>query len=341
MFVVRAAGPDDFDDVQRLAAKLDTVNLPDDPDAIRRLLDDVRSSFDGTSDAPELLFALEEVGSRRVIGLSMILAQHGTPQDPHHYYKLDVDERYSRSLGTVHRHQTLQFKRSFTPHTEIGALILDPEFRGHPAKLGKLLSFARFLYIAAFRDRFCATVQAELLPPFEEDGSSRLWNWLGRKFTGLDYLEADRLSRENQEFMQALFPPGFIYTSLMPEEVQAIIGSVGEQTRGVAAMLRSAGFAFNNHIDPFDGGPHYECVTDDITIVRDAGQSELIVGEPDGEIALVGLFPNDGAAPRVTTAAVTADGEGRSVVSAETLSLLGGEEGAVGWTSPLPLRGAS
>lgn len=341
MFVVRAAGPADFEDVQRLAERLDTVNLPNDPDAVRDVLDAAERSFTGGVDAPEPLFALEDTGTETVIGLSMILARHGTPQDPHHYYKLDVDERYSRTLQSVHRHQTLQFKRSFTPHTEIGALILEPSFRGHPAKLGKLLSFARFLYIAAFRDRFCESVQAELLPPFEPDGSSRLWNWLGRKFTGLDYMEADRLSRENQEFMQALFPPGFIYTSLMPEEVQAVIGSVGEGTRGVAAMLRSVGFAFNNHIDPFDGGPHYECRTDDISIVRDACRGEFAVGTPDGLPALVGRFPSDGTGPRITNACATVDADGTIAVTQETLDILGASAGDLGWMSPFPPRRAS
>jgi arginine N-succinyltransferase len=196
------------------------------------------------------------------------------------------------------RHQTLEFKRAFTPHTEIGALILDPTYRGHPKKLGKLLSFSRLLYIARFPDRFCESVQAELLPPFEADGSSRLWNWLGRKFTGLDYLEADRLSRENNEFMQALFPPGLIYTSLMPEEVQAVIGAVGEGTKGVAKMLRSIGFSFNHHIDPFDGGPHFEARTDRITLVEQAKDFVLARSSDSNCQGLVGAF-TDGTEPRI------------------------------------------
>ena len=100
----------------------------------------------------------------------------------------------------------MRFKQSYTPHSELGALILDPALRGHPERLGRLLSYSRMLYIAAHRDRFQDTLQAELLPPFEPDGSSRLWNWLGKKFTGLTYLEADRRSRDDSEFMEALFP---------------------------------------------------------------------------------------------------------------------------------------
>ena len=335
MFVVRAATADDIEDVQRLARALDTVNLPDDEATLAQVLGQGQRSFDGQEEDPVFVFALEDLERQRVVGLSMIIARHGTPTDPHHYYQLDVDERYSSSLAVVHRHQTLQFKRSFTPHTEIGALILDKKYRGHPAKLGKLLSFSRFLYVAAFRDRFCDAVQAELLPPFESDGSSRLWNWLGRTFTGLDYLEADRLSRVNHEFMQSLFPPGFIYTSLMPEEVQAIIGSVGDGTRGVAAMLRSIGFAFNNHIDPFDGGPHYEAKTDDISIVRSAVPVRLLsapmVGEQTG---LVARFSQDGTSPRIILTQLAAEPDGARV-SESALLALGASEGDSGWISPL------
>ena len=334
MFVVRAAEEADVEDVHRLARALDTVNLPDDEVALADVLSRGRRSFAGEVEDPNFVFALEDLEREQVVGLSMIIARHGTPSDPHHYYKLDVDERYSSSLGVVQSHQTLQFKRSFTPHTEIGALILDREYRGHPAKLGKLLSFSRFLYIAAFRDRFCESVQAELLPPFERDGSSRLWNWLGRKFTGLDYLEADRLSRVNQEFMQSLFPPGFIYTSLMPEEVQAVIGSVGESTRGVAAMLRSIGFAFNNHIDPFDGGPHYEAKTDSISVVCDAREVVLASGTPSEERGLVAHFASGGTSPRITLTQIET-GEEAVTVSPAALAAIGGTDGGLGWVSPL------
>jgi arginine N-succinyltransferase len=33
-------------------------------------------------------------------------------------------------------------------------------------------------------------------------------------------------------------------------------------------MLTGQGFRYNHHIDPFDGGPHYEARTEDIPVVR-------------------------------------------------------------------------
>ena len=94
------------------------------------------------------------------------------------------------------------------------------------------------MHRAIFRDR----VISELLPPLEPDGSSRLWNHFGRRFTGLSYSDADLLSKETKEFIRALFPHGLIYTSLFPEEVREVIGVVGPETKGVEKMLRRIGF---------------------------------------------------------------------------------------------------
>lgn len=293
MFLVREARPADVHDVLRLASMLDTINLPADEAALAVLAERSRTSFaQKIEDVDDgyYLFALEDLAEGRVIGLSMIIAAHGMPDDPHHSFMVDVDERYSRTLDKLCRHQTLTFRQSFTPHTEIGALILDPAYRGHAAKLGRFVSFSRFLYIAMFRERFKDRVQAELLPPFEPDGSSLLWSWLGKTFTGLTYQEADRLSRQQNEFMKSLFPSTPIYTALMPEEVRALIGAVGPSTLGVAKMLESVGFHFNNHIDPFDGGPHFEARVKDVKIVAEHRTGPVLAERPPGisQFGLVG-----------------------------------------------------
>ena len=110
-----------------------------------------------------------------------------------------------------------------------------------------------------FRDH----VLSELLPPLETDGTSKLWEALGRQFTGLTYQEADRLSKDNKEFIHALFPDDPIHTELLPDDVRAMIGQVGEETRAVEKMLRRIGFDYAEQIDPFDGGPHFIAKTDD------------------------------------------------------------------------------
>lgn len=268
--VLRDVRPGDLDGLLELAREFDTVNLPADRQVLDELIDRSGSSFRGPEQDPHdglYLFVLTDTDDEQVLGSSMIVASHGTPEDPHNFLRIDTDERFSATLGRVFRHETLTFAQSYTPHTELGGLVLARRLRGHPRRLGRMLSWVRFFYMALHPGRFHDRIQAELLPPFEPDGSSRLWEWVGRRFTGLDYPEADRLSRANREFIPALFPRVPIYTALLPPEVREVLGAVGASTRGVERMLTSQGFTWNRNIDPFDGGPHYEARRDDIPLL--------------------------------------------------------------------------
>ena len=111
---------------------------------------------------------------------------------------------------------------------------------------------------------------SELMPPLEPDGTSLLWEALGRHFTGLSYQEADRLSRLNKEFIRTLFPQDPIWASLLPPAAQALIGVVGPNSKAVEKMLVRAGFRYAQQIDPFDGGPHFHARTDELVPVKAA-----------------------------------------------------------------------
>ena len=197
---------------------------------------------------------------------------------------MEADERYSVTLDKHMAHQTLRIGYNYNGPTEIGGLIVLPEYRRNVEGLGKTLSYVRFLFMRMHRELFRDRVLSELLPPLEQDGTSRLWEALGRKFTGLTYQEADLLSKDNKEFIHALFPDDPIHTELLPDDVQAVIGVVGPETKAVEGMLRRIGFDYAGQIDPFDGGPHFVAKTDDITLVKHAIEVPVkVVGDADGE----------------------------------------------------------
>lgn len=281
MFVIRQSFREDVDKILAVAEHLDTVNLPADREQIIRILELSAQSFAGevANEAREYLFVLEDTAADRVIGTSMIHAQHGTRRAPHVYFDVGKVERYSETLDRYFVHQTLRLGYDYNGPTEIGGLILLPEYRGNPQALGKLLSYSRFLFIAMHRAVFRDRVLSELLPPLRDDGTSVLWEHLGRRFTGLDYQKADLISKDNKEFIRALFPHSLIYTALFPAEVQAVIGQVGDETRGVEKILRRIGFEYAEQIDPFDGGPHFVADTDDITLVAGAGVATVVDGD--------------------------------------------------------------
>jgi arginine N-succinyltransferase len=357
MFYLREAYPQDLPALMELAEHLDTVNLPHDEQVLSRLLHLSDRSFGGDlADIwkREYLFVLIDTGEDepakggvgedlapgrgRVIGTSMIIAQHGTRNAPHIYFELMTDERYSQSLDRHIQHKVLKLGFNYSGPTEIGGLILLPDYRRHPDRLGRSISFVRFLYMAMHRPDFRETVLSELLPPLEADGSSLLWEQVGRRFTQMSYQEADFLSKENKEFIHALFPETDIYATLLTEPVQAILGQVGPQTRGVEKMLREIGFEFAGRIDPFDGGPHFVADTRDIRLVKEARRALVAKSSALGKRtvrALVGVERR--SRPRfVAVATPVRLEEDEVLMPAITRRALGVKTGDPVWLTPIP-----
>ena len=326
-FVVEAAAANHLDGVHEVAKHLNTVNLPADKELVRDLLDVSEQSFKGECSLPEreYVFVLIDKKEERVIGTSMIHAQHGTKQSPHVFFRVVQEERYSETLDHYVVHECLRLGYNYNGPTEIGGLILLPEYRGRPEKLGSFLSYMRFLYIAMHRKQFRDSIISELLPPLETDGTSKLWKHLGRRFTGLSYEEADRVSKNNKEFIRALFPHELIFTSLFPEDVRDVIGQVGPQTKGVEKMLRRIGFEYAEQIDPFDGGPHFVAQTDDVSLVKGSRKITLSSGTPSAD-STWGIFANENSKEPTSFRCVTSQAnwrENSAEIHAKTLELLG------------------
>jgi arginine N-succinyltransferase len=287
-YEIRGALVTDEDELLQIAHHLNTVNLPDDRDAIRGILDLSEKSFTGQVKDPkrrEYVFVLVDCKTGALVGTSMIVAQLGRRDAPYIYLDVIDEERYSATLDRHFSHTTLSIGYSYNGPTEIGGLILLPEYRRVPERLGLFTSYVRFLYLKMHRALFRDEILAELLPPLESDGTSHLWDALGRRFTDLTYAEADRLSKGNKEFIRSLFPEGTIYASLLPKQAQDVIGKVGAQTRGVEKMLRRIGFRYAERVDPFDGGPHFTAPTDEIALVKRTHEIEVSKVLPRAEVS--------------------------------------------------------
>jgi arginine N-succinyltransferase len=271
-YEIRAATVEHWADLCELARHLDSVNLPNDSDALHELLELSERSFSHEIRDPrkrEYVFVLWDRERERAVGTSTIIAQLGRRGVPYIYLEVRSEEKYSATLDRHYIHTVLTTRYSYDGPTEIGGLVMHPEYRRTPERLGSLISYVRFQFIALHRDDFRDQVLAELLPPFDADGTSRLWEAYGRRFTGLSYREADKLSKSNKEFVRSLFPDE-IYATLLPPDAQALIGAVGPETRGVETMLRRIGFEYAERVDPFDGGPHFICDTKRVSLIGEA-----------------------------------------------------------------------
>lgn len=305
-FEIRAGTREHVGEMLSLARFLDTVNLPNDRASLERLLDTSERSFARAISDPrrrEYVFVLWDRAAGRAAGTSSVIGQLGRREAPYIYFDVRTEEKYSATLDRHFEHTLLHTTYSYDGPTEIGGLVVHPDYRRRPERLGVLISYVRFLFIAMRRADFRDEVVAELLPPLGSDGTSALWEAVGRRFTDLDYRTADRLSRRNKEFISGLFP-GEIPATLLSPEARAVIGEVGEQSRGVETMLRRVGFRYARRVDPFDGGPHFLAATDAITLVRDTASRRIAAAiAPDGPVSTPALAAVDRAEAPYFTAA--------------------------------------
>ncbi len=156
-FIIREARPKDHRYLLELARELDSINLPADSRAMREAIQCSVRAFRGRirdRSRARFIFCAEERSTHRVVAASMIIGKHGTPAAPHYYLEMDSDERYSHTLRKSFRHPYLRLRYSMDGPTEIGGLIVTAAMRGHPERIGKQISWVRFLYIGIHRKRF-------------------------------------------------------------------------------------------------------------------------------------------------------------------------------------------
>ena len=282
MFVLRSVQPKDLKDLFKLSNIMNFINLPPDEEMINSKIESSMKSFKNPStdlSKNYYIFVLEDFLNNEILGVSMIHAQHGTENEPHFYLSVGQEAKFSQTINTGFVHGTLKLGLDTNGPTEIGGLILNPEFRGHTEKLGKQLSFVRFLFMANQPERFKPMIHSELMPPFDKFGNSPLWEAVGRRFLNMNYHEADVLSRNNKEFILSLFPSENIYQTLLPIEAREAIGKVGKDTEPVKRMLESIGFRYTYEVDPFDGGPHFRCPLKEVKPIRERITGLLITNK--------------------------------------------------------------
>ena len=106
----------------------------------------------------------------------------------------------------------------------------------------------------------------------------------------MDFVDADKRSAGNKQFIADLMPRHPIYVSVLPGEAQAVIGEVHPEARPALKLLKDEGFEFGDEVDIFDAGPLYRAKTADIRTIRDsqtAVLSNVLPREPESAQHLI------------------------------------------------------
>jgi arginine N-succinyltransferase len=284
MLVVRAVREDDLDSlfelIQQSEYGLTTLKISKEKLAER--IEQSLFAFKQRKGKPSgwpYVFVMEDQTRGAIVGTCAIYSKVGG-YEPFYSYEIKQSIHESTELGIRKVIEVLHLHELHDGPTEIGSLFLSPDYWG--SGWGRLLSLSRFLFMAEFPDRFEKEIIAEMRGVVHRDGRSPLWSALGSHFFQIEFPRAETLTSESKKFIADLMPEHPIYIPLLPEEAQAVIGKVHQNTEPALAVLKKEGFEFRQQVDIFDGGPTMHCELTNIRTIRNSRR--LIVGEIIDEV---------------------------------------------------------
>lgn len=295
MMVIRPVERDDLAQLMALASKTGggLTSLPADSVTLSARID--RSIQTWQNELPEAeqgyVFVLEDSESGKAVGICAIEVAVGL-QDPWYNFRVGSQVHASKELNVYNMMPTLSLSNDHTGSSELCTLFLDPDYRN--GKNGYLLSKSRFLFMAAFRDRFMQKVVAEMRGVIDEAGHSPFWESVGSRFFSMSFSEADYLCGTGQKsFIAELMPKHPLYLDYLSEEAKGVIGQTHPQTAPARAVLEAEGFRYMNYIDIFDGGPTLECDIDRVRAIRKSRLLKVSLGEQADDSLPLCLVAND------------------------------------------------
>lgn len=284
-FVIRAADEGDLDHLYEMAKLTGGgfTNLPADRPALRARLDRSGAAFardDERLGDDCFVLMLENVATGDVRGTCQLFSQVGQ-QHPFYSYRLGTLSQKSEELNRTFRAEMLSLTTDLEGASEVGGLFLHPGERA--GGLGMLLARSRYLFVAMHRDRFADRILAELRGIIDEAGGSPFWDGLAGRFFGMNFQDADQFNAiHGHQFIADLFPKHPIYVAMLPEGARHVIGLPHPSGRAAMRMLENEGFAFENYVDIFDGGPTMTARTDKVKSVAEARAATVVAVDDDG-----------------------------------------------------------
>ena len=271
MMVLRPVAADDLDSLLELSRStgFGLTTLPTDRELLGRRVRASLAAFErreeGAARGDAYLFVLEDLTRGEVVGTCGIVSKVGG-FDPFYAYRIETSVHESKRLEVRKEVKALHLVAEHDGPCEIGSLFLAPQARR--GGNGRLLSLARFVFMAERPQDFDPTVIAEMRGVVDAEGHSVFWDALGRHFFDIDFPTADYLSVVDKRFIADLMPTHPIYIPLLPREAQEVIGAVHDDTKPAVRMLEGEGFRDSGMVDIFEAGPVIQCARDEIRTVR-------------------------------------------------------------------------
>ena len=269
------------------------TSLPDNAEHIEQRIERMIHTLTGNAPLSEqgYLFVLEDLATQKIVGVSAIEVAIGL-DNPWYDFHVSTQVHASKALGIYRKMDKLSLSNDHTGNSELCTLFLDPDYRKN--KNGQLLSKSRFLFIAAFLDKFSDKLIAEMRGVSDEQGNSPFWDGLGKHFFNLDFDEVDyQTGIGNKSFIAELMPKHAFYVDFLNEQAQQVIGEVHPKTKPARKILESEGMRFEGYVDIFDAGPTLEAYTKDLRIVKKSQLYRVAISEQTTSITDPLLIGNE------------------------------------------------
>ncbi|NBW76767.1 MAG: arginine N-succinyltransferase [Sphingomonadaceae bacterium] len=278
-FVIRAAQADDLQHLYEMAKRTGGgfTNLPPDRKALTAKLERGAQAFARTDDTVGddlFVFVLENTATGEVRGTCQVFSAVGLKW-PFYSYRIGALTQHSEELGRTFRADILNLSTDLEGASEVGGLFLHPGERA--GGLGLLIARSRYLFIRNHRQRFADRTLAELRGVIDEAGGSPFWDGVAGRFFGMNFQDADEFNAKfGNQFIADLMPKHPVYIAMLSEAAKAVIGVPHPSGRAAMRMLEEEGFAWENYIDIFDGGPTMTVRTDQIRSIREANDDAVV-----------------------------------------------------------------
>lgn len=278
-FIIRPANTDDLQPLYEMAKRTGGgfTNLPPDRKALTAKLERSAAAFASSGEEVTdnlYVFVLQNSRTGEVRGTCQIFGLVGQKW-PFYSYRIGALTQHSEELGRTFRADILNLSTDLEGTTEVGGLFLHPGERA--GGLGMLIARSRYLFIRNHRERFAERTIAELRGVIDEAGGSPFWDGVAGRFFGMNFQDADEFNaKHGNQFIADLMPKHPVYIAMLPESAKAVIGVPHPSGRAAMRMLENEGFAWENYIDIFDGGPTMTVRTDQIRSIREAQDVEVV-----------------------------------------------------------------
>ena len=264
------------------------TNLPPERPALAAKLERSVAALAAAERGPEdslYVMMLEHVESGAIRGTCQLFTRVGM-RAPFYSYRLGTISQHSQELDRTFRADTLSLVTDLEGSSEVGGLFLHPHERA--GGLGLLLARSRYLFIRRHRAMFTDRILAELRGVIDDAGGSPFWDGVAGKFFGMSFQEADEFNAlHGNQFIADLMPKHPVYVAMLPDNARSVIGIPHPSGRAAMRMLENEGFAFENYVDIFDGGPTMTARTDQVTTLRNARTATIVALAHGGKRALI------------------------------------------------------